>query len=118
MSRDFSGRPQVLVDFVGDETVGPFGVLGPPRMIRDDDGVRVQLVGEVAVTVTVDEQPLDKLGEMFAILDGRHTFDLAPARGKTCRPGQHNLYIREPWHVDSSRTWGTVHALHRCERRP
>lgn len=74
---------------------------------------------EVAVTVTVDEEPLDKLGEMFAILDGRHTFDLVPARGKTGRPGQHNLYVREPWHVDSSRTWGTVHALHRCrERQP
>lgn len=69
---------------------------------------------DVAATATVDVEPLDRLGEAFAILAGRATFDLAPAKGKTGRPGQMNLYIREPWHVDSPRTWGTVHAAHRC----
>lgn len=75
---------------------------------------------EMALTVTVDAEPLQHgLDEMLAHLDGRPTYNLLRDRSKRAKPGQHNLYYREPWHIDSPKPWGavgTVHREHRCER--
>lgn len=80
--------------------------------IRGDDH------DDVALIVTVDAEPLDPAGEMLTHLDGRTTYDLIRARGKTAPPRSSVLYHREPWHLISRKAPpGTVHAEHRCTER-
>ena len=88
---------------------------GAPCITGDDHD-------SMAITVTVDEEPLqDGLEEMLAIEGGRATYDLVLDRSKTSRAGQQNLWHREPWHYLSRKPWGvahglgTVHVEHRCE---
>jgi len=69
-----------------------------------------------ARVITVAAQPVTPVEEMIAILDGRTTCDLIKARGKTARPGSHDLHIREPWHVHAARHPHPIHVEHRCER--
>lgn len=70
---------------------------------------------ECALVVTVDLDPVDPVGEMVAILDGRPTFDLLKQAAQRGRKTGHALYYREPWHVHSDRPHkGTVHRAHRC----
>lgn len=70
------------------------------------------------MTLTVDAEPLDLLGEMLAHLDGHMTASLERQTGKTAPPGAYCLWHREPWQIDSDKPpRGTLHADHRCPGR-
>lgn len=74
----------------------------------------------MAVVVTVDAEPVDTVGEMLAVLDGRYTCDLVRMRGKNVRRGSYALWHRSDWHIHGDREFGTIHVEHRCdpERQP
>lgn len=84
---------------------------GAPCLTGDDNDEPLVL------TATVDEDPVDQLGEMFARLDGLQTYELLPATGKH-RPGQHNLWHRDEFQLASGpHERGTLHTEHRCRRQ-
>ena len=77
--------------------------------LRGDDG------DKIALTATVDPEPLDRVGEMVAHFDGRWTYDLVPMTGKTAKDGARELHHRMPWHRGSERVFGQVVADHVCK---
>lgn len=83
---------------------------GAPCLQGDDDD-------RCARIVTVDAEPLHSVDEMLHILNGRRTYDLVKATGKTAKPGAYELHARYDWHYTSQRVWGTTHVEHQCERQ-
>jgi hypothetical protein len=72
--------------------------------LKGDDDDRI------ALTAVVDVEPIDHVGEMFAILDGRCTYDLVPhGFGGTRR-----LYSRNWLQWCRAERKYPVHADHRC----
>jgi hypothetical protein len=71
---------------------------GAPTLVGLDDHVAARLA-------TIDPQPLDELGELAAILDGRRTYALERDR---------RIHQRDRWRVGQRLGLDTVHADHRC----
>lgn len=80
-------------------------------VLRGDDG------DMCALTVTVDVEPIDRVGEMLAVLSGRSTYELTRQTGKTARPGAFELWWRYEEQIHAERDpAGTLHVEHRCTR--
>lgn len=65
---------------------------------------------------TVEIEPVDKLAETLAILDGLATYDISPQKGPNSHAGAFVLYYREPWNVESPKRKYPVLVEHRCRK--
>lgn len=84
---------------------------GQPTITGDDDD-------KTALVVTLDAEPIDRLAETLEHLNGRTTYTLTRQRGKTAKPGAHEINWRQPESVASPKPLrGTIHRQHRCTER-
>jgi hypothetical protein len=64
-----------------------------------------------ALLATVDIKPIDEIGEVIALTQGRHTYDLVGSRDRK------ELEYRYEWNIKSKRRY-PVHAAHKCGTPP
>lgn len=70
---------------------------------------------DISTRVTVDADPLDRVGEMLAVLDGREVFTLEKQYGPGAGKDVNCLWWRHSFAIHSPRPpRGTVHAMHLC----
>lgn len=75
---------------------------GAPVLVGDDDD-------HVAVRVTVDAEPVDRLAEAVGLAEGRASYDLLPS------PGGGDLWHRDRHHqLSSAPPRYPIHLEHRC----
>jgi len=60
---------------------------GADTLTGDDDD-------KCAFHATVDIEPTDRLGEVFARIERISTYDIRPSRGRSAKPGTFELYSR------------------------
>lgn len=78
--------------------------------LRGDDDDRI------SITATVDIEPIDQFEEMLAVIDGRMTFDIQPAKGKSAKPGTFVLNWRDHWTIAAGKCRYPVLVEHQCRR--
>jgi hypothetical protein len=71
---------------------------------------------ECAMTAIVDIEPIDRLGETLALINGLHTYDICPQTGKTAKRGAFILYHRESWNIESQKRKHPVLVQHVCRK--
>ncbi len=69
-----------------------------------------------AMMVTVDVEPIDRIGEVLTIIYGYATYDIAPAMGKNIKAGTYHLHHRQSWHYMNPLRTYPVLRQHVCRK--